>query len=75
MEVILEDKKYLIEIKPFKQTVMPTPKGKKKETLIYEILMWHKNQAKWKYCNIFAAKYNYTFQIWTEKELKCLGIL
>lgn len=63
-------KKYLIEIKPLKQTQPPTQsKRKKKETVIYENTMWSVNQSKWEAAKLFAQKMGMEFIILTEKDL------
>lgn len=65
-------KKYLIEIKPFRQTQDPKnfDQGKKrKKTIIYENLNYIKNQAKWEAAKKWADKMGYEFTILTEKEL------
>lgn len=64
-------KKFLIEVKPYKQTVQPeqTP-GKHKKTLLYEQLTYVQNQAKWAAAKCFAKKYGYEFTVLTEKELR-----
>jgi len=62
--------KYLIELKPFAQTQPPVPSEKKrKSTVLYENLMWHKNQCKWKAASDYAAKKGMKFIILTEKYL------
>jgi len=63
-------KKYLIEIKPSKQTIPPVTKYKKKEHLIYEQSMFVKNQAKWQAATAFCKKKGLEFLILTEKHLK-----
>lgn len=64
-------KKYLIEVKPFKQTVEPqNSPGKQKKTLIYEQLTFIQNKAKWEAAKIFAKKHGFEFTILTEKELR-----
>lgn len=61
--------KYLIEIKPYKQTRPPTQHGNKKQsTMIYESTTWAINQAKWESAQRWATKNGYKFQIVTEKE-------
>jgi len=65
-----EIKKYLIEIKPSKQTVPPVTKYKKKEHLIYQQSMYVKNQAKWQAATEFCKKKGLEFLILTEKHLK-----
>lgn len=62
-------KKYLIEIKPSKQTIPPATKYKKKQHLIYEQSMYLKNQAKWKAATEYCKKNGLEFLIITEKEL------
>jgi hypothetical protein len=62
-------KKYLVEIKPSKQTVAPTTKYKKKEHLIYEQSMYVVNQAKWQAAREFCKKKGLEFLILTEKEI------
>lgn len=62
-------KKYLIEIKPSKQTQPPTTKYKKKEHLIYEQAMYTVNQAKWAAARDFCKKKGLEFLIITERDL------
>ena len=40
-------KKYLVEIKPYKQTTAPVVRKQKKSTLLYESIEWDKNSRKW----------------------------
>lgn len=63
-------KKYLIEIKPFKQTSPPTTKYKKQQHLIYEQKQYAVNQAKWNSAREYCKKNGLSFLILTEKELK-----
>lgn len=61
--------KYLIEIKPSKQTRAPSTHGnKKRTTLVYEQATWQTNQAKWLAAKQWADKNGYVFQIVTEKD-------
>lgn len=63
-------KKYLVEIKPWKQTQEPkATKGKKKSSLLHESVMYQNCQDKWKYAREFAKKHGMDFIIITEKEL------
>ena len=65
-----EIKKYLIEIKPKKQTVKPKAHGnKKKSTIMYENLEYIRNMAKWAAAKKWCEKRNYKFQILTEDHL------
>jgi hypothetical protein len=66
-------KKYLIEIKPDKQTRPPTG-TKKTKRFITESLTYIKNQCKWEAATKFASDNNCTFEIWTEHTLEGLGI-
>ena len=73
--IIFKDKngnknKFLIEIKPSRQTNRPVKtKYKKQKTILYERKMYIQNTAKWKAANIWAKKNNCKFLILTEKEL------
>ena len=61
--------KYLIEIKPSKQTRPPKSHGnKKRSTVVYENAQWNVNQAKWLAARDWASKNGYIFQIVTEKD-------
>ena len=61
--------KYLIEIKPHKQTRAPSTHGnKRRSTLIHEHATWSVNQAKWEAAEIWAKENGYIFQIVTEKD-------
>jgi hypothetical protein len=62
--------KYLIEIKPKRQTIKPTSHGnKKKSTILYESLTYVKNIAKWEAAKAWCNKRGYKFQILTEDHL------
>ena len=63
-------KKYVVEVKPKRQTVPPveTPK-KRKKTLINETLTYAKNVAKWKAAKEWCADHMMNFKIITEYEL------
>lgn len=63
-------KKFIIEIKPYKQTIKPQPtKNKKPKTMIYEQSEWVKNQAKWQAAESWAKSKGYEFLILTEKHI------
>ena len=62
-------KKYLVEIKPYKQTKKPQTKYRKKSHLIYEQKAYITNQAKWQAARDYCKKCDYDFIIITEKEL------
>jgi hypothetical protein len=62
--------KYLIEIKPFKQTKEPKNTGKRKKAhLLYEQIQYVNNQEKWAAAKKWAAGKGFIFKIITEKDL------
>ena len=63
--------KYLIEIKPEKQTKPPVAKNsnKKQSTILYEKVTYVTNQAKWDAAKQWCKQRGYKFLILTEKEL------
>ena len=62
-------KKYIIEIKPKKQTVEPIPQKRKTKGYIYKVYEYAKNQAKWKAAEEWCADRGYEFKILTEDNL------
>lgn len=63
-------KKYIIEIKPSKETKPPRLAGrKKKDTLLNEQKVWETNQAKWKAALNWCNKWGFEFKLITEKQL------
>ena len=62
-------KKYIIEIKPKKQTVEPIPQKRKTRGYIYEVYEYAKNQAKWKAAEEWCADRGYEFKVLTEDNL------
>ena len=62
-------KKYIIEIKPKKQTVEPQVKKKITKGYIYEVTEWAKNQAKWKVAKEFCKDRQWEFKVLTEDDL------
>lgn len=63
-------KKYLVEIKPEKQTMAPKKTKKKKESsLLYEQATWEVNKAKWDAATNYAKQHGWEFIILTEKDL------
>ena len=62
------NKTYLIEIKPFRQTLPPKPsKRKKKSTILTENFNWLKNESKWDAAKQYCKKYDYRWCVLTEK--------
>ena len=62
-------KKYLIEIKPKKQTVEPEKKQRVTKGYLYEVMEYAKNQAKWSAARNFCKDNGWEFKILTEAEL------
>ena len=62
-------KTYVIEVKPYRETVPPTTGKKQKKTLIRECKTYAVNQAKWKAAVEFCDDRRITFKVITEKEL------
>jgi hypothetical protein len=62
-------KKYIIEIKPKKQTVEPQVQKRKTKGYIYEVYEYAKNQAKWKAAEEWCADRGYEFKVLTEDDL------
>lgn len=69
-----DGKKYLIEIKPAKETKPPKPPKKRTKRYLSESLTYIKNQSKWEAATKFAQENGAIFQVWTEDTLKKLGI-
>lgn len=65
--------KYILEVKPSKQTIMPKiPKNKTKKAMknyMYETEIYVKNQDKWKYATAFCKSRGLEFKIITEKHI------
>jgi hypothetical protein len=64
-----EIKKYIVEIKPAKQTVEPKPRSRKTKSYLNEVYTYATNQAKWKAAEEFCKDNMIEFKIITEKEL------
>ena len=62
-------KKYLIEVKPKRQTVEPAVQKRKTKQYIYEVVEYAKNQAKWKATKEFCKDRLWEFKIITEDDL------
>ena len=73
--VIMRDKrgrvlKYIIEVKPYKQTIPPKVHGNKKpKTLLYEQVNYAINLAKWDSAEDWCKKHGYIFSKVTEKDI------
>ena len=64
-------KNYLVEVKPYKQTLEPNTKNRKKRSaLLYEKIMWENNaNCKWPAAREFAKNHGMEFIIITDKDL------
>ena len=66
-------RKYVIEVKPYRQTIPPTTHGNKKQkTIITEQVNYAINTAKWESAREWSAKHGYIFSIITEKDINRL---
>lgn len=64
-------RKFLVEIKPDKQTRPPTQSARKsKKNILYEQINWAVNSAKWESAKNWCQKNGFEFVILTEKDLK-----
>ena len=62
-------KKYIIEIKPQKQTLPPKKPSRQTKRYISEVYEYAKNQSKWEAAREWCADRGYEFKVITEKEL------
>ncbi len=62
--------KYLVEVKPKKQTKEPKKQKRMTKSYIYEVTEYVKNQAKWEAAKEFCEDNRMQFKIITEDELK-----
>jgi len=62
-------KKYLIEIKPKRQTTPPPKQQRQTKKYLYEAYEYAKNQAKWEAAREWCADRGYEFKVLTENEL------
>ena len=62
-------KKYLIEIKPYKQTMAPLKPKRQTKGYIYEVYEYAKNQSKWESAREYCKDRGWTFKVITEHEL------
>lgn len=63
-------KRYIVEIKPKKQTIKPQKSTKKRnKTYINEVLTYEKNKAKWKAAQDFCESRLLNFIVMTEDDL------
>lgn len=58
----------ILEVKPHKQTMMPTQK-RKTQRYLAEVASYAVNQAKWKAADLFCKEHGWQFKLITEKDL------
>ena len=74
LKIVLENQTLLVEIKPDKETKIPTGQ-KRTRRYIGESLTYVKNMNKWKAANEYAKDRGWEFQVWTEHTLQSMGIM
>jgi hypothetical protein len=62
-------KRYLIEIKPKKQTIPPSKPTRQTKRYLYEAYEYAKNQAKWEAAKEFCKDRQWQFKVITENDL------
>ena len=62
-------KKYIIEVKPQKQTKPPSKPKRQTKGYLREAFEYARNQAKWKAANEWCIDRGFEFKVLTEKEL------
>jgi len=72
--IFLNKKKetWIIEVKPYKETIPPSKRLRNYRSALITYVI---NQSKWKSAMKFCEKQNIRFAVWTERELKKMGIL
>ena len=68
--VKVNGKKYMVEVKPARQTKEPKTQRRHTKRYISEVVTWSVNKAKWKAATEFCKDYGWEFMLITEKELK-----
>ena len=68
--VKIENRKYLVEVKPCRQTLEPKTQKRNTKRYINEVVTYHINKAKWKAATEFCKDNSWEFMLITEKELK-----
>ena len=60
---------YMIEIKPYEQTLEPTPKKRVTKRYINEVYTWGINSAKWQAAIKYCRDKGWVFKLLTEKDV------
>ena len=66
--------KVLIEVKPYAESIPPKEQKRKTAQYLEKWMTFAVNQAKWASAREYCKKYGMTFQVFTEHELKSIGI-
>lgn len=72
MKVLTKDgehKEYIIEVKPYKETLEPVQPKRKTRKYVVEVMKYCKNRAKWDAAEQYCEKKGATFKILTEYDL------
>lgn len=64
-----EEITYMIEVKPYKQTLQPEKKKRKSKNFLIEMATYTINQSKWRAADIFCQENGIKFKIITEHSL------
>ena len=68
--VKVKNKKYMVEVKPTRQTKEPKTQKKITKRYVTEVVTYSVNKAIWKAAEEFCKDYGWEFMLITEKELK-----
>ena len=68
--VKVKGKKYIVEVKQFRQTLEPKTQKKVTKTYINEVFTYAVNKSKWTASESFCKRTGLQFMLITEKELK-----
>ena len=68
--VKVKNKKYMVEVKPNRQTKEPKTQKKLTKRYVTEVVTYSVNRAKWKAAEEFCKDFGWEFMLITEKELK-----
>ena len=63
-------KKYMVDVKPLRQTKQPKKQKKQTKAYITEVVTYAINQAKWEAAREYCKDRGWEFMLITEKELK-----
>ena len=63
-------KKYMVEVKPLRQTKQPKKQKRQTKAYITEVVTYAINQAKWEAAKEYCKDRGWEFMLITEKELK-----